>query len=469
MRNWLVTGAGGMLGQDVLVRLAADGIPAVAATRTDLDITDPASVRAALAAHRPAVVVNCATWTAVDDAESREDEALRINGDGPGHLASDCADTGTVLLHVSTGYVFSSDATTPYAEDAPTAPRSAYGRTKLAGERAVLKTLPDHGYVVRTAWLYGAGGPNFVRTMIRLADERDTLDVDDQRGQPTWSADLAGLLYDLGRGALSGTAPVGVYHGTSFGETTWYGFRDGVVRQRISAHSVLDPQTATAGARSTRASGTCTCASSPAAGARRPGSTRCAPRTWRPAGRPCLPVILPVWSCPSGPAVLDRRSGQPLPRRRPAHRQAGGRGGGSGGPDGGLDRRCDVRLPLPLHIAVDGGEPLRLRFERKNVGKYPADAVSDGAVLTARLPLEQLTGRRWAVRIEVPSADRGEPRWTRLPVDVVVTKDGTARVIDRHTAPAKKSTRKKPAPLRPLLRRAADRLRRALCSQQKKR
>jgi hypothetical protein len=127
-----------------------------------------------------------------------------------------------------------------------------------------------------------------------------------------------------------------------------------------------------------------------------------------------------------------------------------------------------VRLPLPLHIAVDGGEPLRPRFERKNVGKHPADAVSGGAV-PARLPLEQLTDRRWAVRIEVPSADRGEPRWTPLPVEVVVTKDGTARVIDRHTAPAEKSTRRKPAPLRPLLRRAAGRLKRALCNQQKKR
>ncbi|WP_432076715.1 dTDP-4-dehydrorhamnose reductase [Streptomyces wuyuanensis] len=231
MRNWLVTGAGGMLGQDILARLAVDGIPAVAATRTDLDITDPASVRAALAAHRPAVLINCAAWTAVDDAESREDEALRINGDGPGHLASACADTGTVLLHVSTDYVFAGNAATPYAEDAPTAPRSAYGRTKLAGERAVLKTLRDHGYVVRTAWLYGAGGPNFVRTMIRLAGERDTLEVvDDQRGQPTWGADLAGLLYDLGRGALAGTAPGGVYHGTSSGETTWYGFTREIFR-----------------------------------------------------------------------------------------------------------------------------------------------------------------------------------------------------------------------------------------------
>ncbi|MFI5679275.1 dTDP-4-dehydrorhamnose reductase [Streptomyces cellulosae] len=229
--GWLVTGAGGMLGQDVLARLAAEGEQSVALDRAALDLTDPAAVQRALERHRPAVVVNCAAWTAVDDAETQEAEALRINGDGPAHLAAACAATGAVLLHVSTDYVFAGDATTPYAEDAPTDPRSAYGRTKLAGEQAVLKTLPERGYVVRTAWLYGTGGPNFVRTMIRLAGRRATLDVvDDQRGQPTWSADLAGLLLDLGRGALAGTAPAGIYHGTSSGETTWYGFTREIFR-----------------------------------------------------------------------------------------------------------------------------------------------------------------------------------------------------------------------------------------------
>ncbi|MEZ3181934.1 dTDP-4-dehydrorhamnose reductase [Streptomyces pimonensis] len=229
--GWLVTGAGGMLGQDVLARLTAAGEQATALDRATLDLTDADAVRQALERHRPAVVVNCAAWTAVDDAETREAEALTINGDGPAHLAAACARTGAVLLHVSTDYVFAGDATTPYAEDAPTAPRSAYGRTKLAGEQAVLKTLPDSGYVVRTAWLYGAGGGNFVRTMIKLEGLKETLDVvDDQRGQPTWSADLAGLLLELGRGALAGTAPAGVYHGTSSGETTWYGLTREIFR-----------------------------------------------------------------------------------------------------------------------------------------------------------------------------------------------------------------------------------------------
>ncbi|WP_285563789.1 dTDP-4-dehydrorhamnose reductase [Streptomyces sp. RTGN2] len=220
-----------MLGQDLLAALAHEDVTAVAADRTALDIADPARVREAFAAHRPAVVVNCAAWTAVDDAESREDAALRVNGTGPAVLAEACREHGAVLIHVSTDYVFAGDGTRPYAEDAPTAPRTAYGRTKLAGERAVLETLPDTGYVVRTAWLYGAGGASFVRTMIRREGVKDTLDVvDDQRGQPTWTVDLADRLVRLGRAALAGTAPAGVYHGTSGGETTWYGLAREVFR-----------------------------------------------------------------------------------------------------------------------------------------------------------------------------------------------------------------------------------------------
>ncbi|MFD0337780.1 dTDP-4-dehydrorhamnose reductase [Streptomyces sp. NPDC127117] len=228
---WLVTGAAGMLGQDVLARLAGTDATAVAADRAALDVADPASVRAAFEEHRPAVVVNCAAWTAVDDAESQEDAALRVNGTGPAVLAEACREHGAVLLQVSTDYVFAGDGDKPYAEDDPTGPRSAYGRTKLAGEQAVLSTLPETGYVVRTAWLYGAGGGNFVRTMIKLEGVKDTLDVvDDQRGQPTWTVDLADRLVRLGQAALAGTAPAGVYHGTSGGETTWFGFTREIFR-----------------------------------------------------------------------------------------------------------------------------------------------------------------------------------------------------------------------------------------------
>ncbi|MBC9716293.1 dTDP-4-dehydrorhamnose reductase [Streptomyces sp. TRM66268-LWL] len=250
IRGWLVTGAGGMLARDVLARLAAAGIPAVALDRRSLDISDPARVRAAFDRHRPAVVVNCAAWTAVDDAESKESDALRVNGEGPRQLALACREFDAVLMQVSTDYVFSGDAVRPYAEDAPTAPRSAYGRTKLAGEQAVLTTLPDSGFVVRTAWLYGAGGGNFVRTMIKLESVKDTLDVvDDQRGQPTWTVDLADRLVRLGQGALAGTAPAGVYHGTSGGETTWCGFAQEIFRLLGADPDRVRPTTSAAFAR----------------------------------------------------------------------------------------------------------------------------------------------------------------------------------------------------------------------------
>ncbi|MFI6921706.1 dTDP-4-dehydrorhamnose reductase [Nonomuraea spiralis] len=215
--RWLITGGGGMLAADVLVRATLTGEPVLALTRSELDLSDGRAVRDFVSAYRPGVVINCAAWTAVDDAETYEDEALAINGHAVGVLAESCALAGARLVHVSTDYVFDGTAPGPYPEDAPTAPVNAYGRTKLAGELAALK----HGHhVVRSAWLYGASGPNFVRTMIRLAAERETVDVvDDQRGQPTWTADLADYLVRLARSEL----PPGVYHGTSSGETTWCG------------------------------------------------------------------------------------------------------------------------------------------------------------------------------------------------------------------------------------------------------
>ncbi|GGS83065.1 NAD(P)-dependent oxidoreductase [Planobispora rosea] len=218
--RWLVTGARGLLGTDLVALLRARGGDVVAVGREELDVRDIEAVRAVLKGAEPDVVVNCAGWTAVDDAETNEDRALAVNGDGPRSIAAACSGTGIRLLHLSTDYVFSGRNSEPYAEDAPPAPLNAYGRTKLAGERAVLTLLPDTGYVVRTAWLYGAAGPSFVRTMIRLEAERETVEVvDDQHGQPTWTMDLARQLVALGRAA----APAGVYHATSSGQTTWYG------------------------------------------------------------------------------------------------------------------------------------------------------------------------------------------------------------------------------------------------------
>ncbi|MGH3149397.1 MAG: SDR family oxidoreductase, partial [Streptosporangiaceae bacterium] len=179
MTRWLVTGAGGMLGSDLVAALADRGEPVSGMDRASLDVTDAAAVADAIASARPDVVVNCAAWTAVDDAEAEEEQALAVNADGAAILAATCAASGARLVQVSTDYVFAGDAGRPYAEDDVPAPRTAYGRTKLAGERAVLSRLPWSGYVVRTAWLYGAHGPNFVKTMIRLSGQRPTVDVVD--------------------------------------------------------------------------------------------------------------------------------------------------------------------------------------------------------------------------------------------------------------------------------------------------
>ncbi|MFD0468237.1 dTDP-4-dehydrorhamnose reductase [Nonomuraea thailandensis] len=209
--RWLITGAGGMLAADVLCRTALTGEPVLALGRADLDVRDRRAVHDFVSAYRPRAVLNCAAWTAVDDAETHEAEALAVNGDAARWLAEACDRIGARLVHVSTDYVFDGAAGPPYTEDAPTGPVNAYGRTKLAGERAVLEL--GH-YVVRTAWLYGAHGANFATTMIRLAGERPILDVvDDQHGQPTWTADLADYLVRLAQSDL----PPGVYHGTSAG------------------------------------------------------------------------------------------------------------------------------------------------------------------------------------------------------------------------------------------------------------
>ncbi|MET8946104.1 dTDP-4-dehydrorhamnose reductase [Streptomyces sp. NPDC004542] len=222
--RWLVTGAGGMLGRDTVGELLLRGADVTGLDRAALDIGDAGAVRRAFGEHRPEVVVNCAAYTAVDDAETDEARALVVNGDGPRLLARACAARGARLVHVSTDYVFSGEMRdTPYPEDHPPAPRTAYGRTKLAGERAVLEELPGASAVVRTAWLYGVHGRSFVRTMLELEGRLDTVDVvDDQRGQPTWSADVAARIADLGERLARDIGAHGVFHATSSGEASWY-------------------------------------------------------------------------------------------------------------------------------------------------------------------------------------------------------------------------------------------------------
>jgi dTDP-4-dehydrorhamnose reductase len=218
--RWLVTGAAGMLGRDLVDVLRHHG-EVTAATRGDLDITRQREVAAAVAGHD--IVVNAAAWTDVDGAEAAEEAATAVNGHAVAGLARACTATGARLIQISTDYVFRGEATAPYAEDADPDPVNAYGRSKLVGEQAVRGLLPAAGYVVRTGWLYGAHGSNFVATMLRLARERDTVDVvDDQLGQPTWTRALAAQVAALGGAVLTGAAAAGVYHGTAGGHTTWY-------------------------------------------------------------------------------------------------------------------------------------------------------------------------------------------------------------------------------------------------------
>lgn len=224
----LVVGSRGQLGSDLVEVCGARDVDEVLGLDLpDIDITDPRSVTGVLATFPADVVVNCAAWTAVDDAETQEAEALRVNGLGPRVLAEACAATGAWLVQVSTDYVFDGEAGQAYSEDAIPDPRSAYGRTKLAGEVAVRQALPDHHYIVRTAWLYGRNGTNFVKTMARLEAERETVSVvDDQRGQPTYSRDLAEQIVAL----LDARPAAGAFHGTNSGDVTWFDFTREIFR-----------------------------------------------------------------------------------------------------------------------------------------------------------------------------------------------------------------------------------------------
>jgi len=223
MSRFLLTGAGGMLGGDL--RRALDGRQVSALGRSQLDVTDLAAVRRAVDGHD--VVINAAAFTRVDDAESHEAEAHAVNAVGAENLAIAAREHGARLIQVSTDYVFSGSGVGPFEENHPLDPISAYGRTKADGERMASRAHPDGTYIVRTAWLYGAGGPNFARTILRLAREQSTINVvDDQRGQPTWSADLARQIVAL----LDSDAHAGIYHATNSGETTWFNFAREILR-----------------------------------------------------------------------------------------------------------------------------------------------------------------------------------------------------------------------------------------------
>lgn len=229
MTRWLITGSYGQLGTDLQLVLAQTPDDVVKAVDVDvLDITDSAAVQAAVDEFGPDVLVNAAAYTAVDAAEENEDLAFAVNATGPAVLAAAMGRAGGRLIHVSTDYVFAGEGDRPYEVDDKPDPRSAYGRTKLAGEQAVRELLPDASYVVRTAWVYGGTGKNIVKTMARLERERETVSfVDDQRGSPTWSADLARALVELARS----DARPGIYHCTGGGDTTWFGLAQAVFEE----------------------------------------------------------------------------------------------------------------------------------------------------------------------------------------------------------------------------------------------
>lgn len=224
--SWLIIGCNGQLGSDLMTLLAGQEVTGL--DYPDIDITETESVNRAISATDPQIVINAAAYTAVDAAEDDEAAAQAVNGRGPEIIARVLAEhEHGRLIHLSTDYVFPGTADQPYVEDAAPAPQSAYGRTKLAGEQAVGALLPDRSQIVRTAWLYGENGNNFVKTMIRLESERETVSVvDDQVGQPTWSRDLANQLVRL----ANSDAPAGIYHGTNAGQCSWYEFTREIFR-----------------------------------------------------------------------------------------------------------------------------------------------------------------------------------------------------------------------------------------------
>ncbi len=219
----LVAGSSGQVARALAERAARDGVEAITIGRPELDLSAPETLGLALDAHPSDVVVNAAAYTAVDQAESDEAAAARVNAAGAGALSAAAAARGLPVIHLSTDYVFDGSKPTPYIEDDPVAPLGAYGRTKLAGERAVAAANPQH-VILRTAWVYSPFGRNFVKTMLRLAETREAVGVvSDQFGAPTNALDLADGVIAVAKRLLADGdgAPFGCFHLTGGGEAVW--------------------------------------------------------------------------------------------------------------------------------------------------------------------------------------------------------------------------------------------------------
>jgi dTDP-4-dehydrorhamnose reductase len=234
----LVSGAAGMLGRDVMLAAGNAGHDVVGFGRAELDVTDPAGLERKLDLERPDVVINCAAWTDVDGAEEAEEAAFAVNGTGAGNLAAAAAKVGASVVYVSSDYVFDGSKGAPYVESDQVAPLSAYGRTKLAGEEATAAANKRH-FIVRSAWLFGIGGGNFVETMLRLAgDHGEVLVVRDQVGSPTYTWHLAYGVVRLIEGI-----EFGIHHMAAAGQCSWYEFAREIFEQAKVECKVLSGTT----------------------------------------------------------------------------------------------------------------------------------------------------------------------------------------------------------------------------------
>lgn len=231
----LITGAAGMLGQQVAKEFTGRGAQTYPLKRKDLDITRFHEVKEILGAIRPQLVVNCAAYTDVDRAENDRDAAFTVNGLGPRLLAAACRQYGAGLMHISTDYVFNGQSKRPYLISDPPDPINIYGASKLMGERGVRESGCSY-YIIRTSWLFGPGGKNFVSTILKLAKEKDTIKVvNDQQGSPTYTPDLARAIADL-----AATGIYGAYHITNSGITTWYNFAQKII-ETASLKTKIEP------------------------------------------------------------------------------------------------------------------------------------------------------------------------------------------------------------------------------------
>lgn len=227
----LVTGSAGQLGSDISPLLKEAGYDIVLRDSKSLDITDRAKVLKDAEDVRPSLILNCSAYTKVDLAETERERAYAVNAQGPANLAEAASLVNAALIHVSTDFVFDGSKSTPYSETDGTNPLSVYGASKLKGEEEVIKRHAKH-IIVRTSWLYGCSGANFVKTILRLAGERENLRVVyDQAGSPTWTVDLAGAILKIIKGLEEGKAEYGLFHYSNEGVASWYDFALAIVEE----------------------------------------------------------------------------------------------------------------------------------------------------------------------------------------------------------------------------------------------